>query len=101
MDIVGFKSQFTMLYGDNSQNYFLKTNMGIGINEETKLEGIHKNNFFATYVIGPFLVLNPLFTLNLLRLMGEKIPSLAYEKDILEAYHIRLLKFKEIQRNEK
>jgi len=73
----------------------------ITINEETKLEGIHKNNFFATYVIGPFLVLNPLFTLNLLRLMGEKIPSLAYEKDILEAYHIRLLKFKEIQRNEK
>lgn len=97
IEIVGFKSQFTMLYGNNEENYFIKTDMGIGINEQTKLEGIHKNNFFATYVIGPFLVLNPHFTLELLKLMGVNEPKLAFENEMLEAYDIRLKKFKTIE----
>ena len=45
IEIIGFKSQFTMLYGDNSKNYFMNTQMGIGINDTTKLEGIKENNF--------------------------------------------------------
>lgn len=97
IEIVGFKSQFTMLYGNNEENYFIKTDMGIGINEQTKLEGIHKNNFFATYVIGPFLVLNPHFTLELLKLMGVNEPKLAFKNEMLEAYDIRLKKFKTIE----
>lgn len=48
--IVGFKSQFTMMYGNNTDNYFLKVEKGIGINKESKLEGINKNNFFGTYL---------------------------------------------------
>ena len=96
IEIVGFKSQFTMLYGNNEENYFIKADMGIGINEQTKLEGIHQNNFFATYVIGPFLILNPYFTLKLLNLMGEKEPKLAFENEVIEAYNIRLKKFKTI-----
>ena len=44
--IVGFKSQFTMMYGNNTDNYFLKVEKGIGINKESKLEGINKNNLF-------------------------------------------------------
>lgn len=60
--IVGFKSQFTMMYGNNTDNYFLKVEKGIGINKESKLEGINKNNFFGTYLTGPILILNPLFT---------------------------------------
>lgn len=97
IEILGFKSQFTMLYGNNEKNYFIETNMGIGINEQTKLEGIHQNNFFATYVIGPFLVLNPYFTLELLKLMGVENPKLAFESEVLEAYNIRLKKFKTIE----
>ena len=97
IEILGFKSQFTMLYGNNEDNYFIKTRMGIGINEKTKLEGIHQNNFFATYVIGPFLVLNPYYTLELLKLMKVEEPKLAYEKEMIEAYNIRLKKFKEIE----
>lgn len=97
LEIVGFKSQFTMLYGNNEQEYFMKVKMGIGINKESKLEGIHKNNFFATYVIGPFLILNPLFTQKLIKLMGIENPTLAFEKEILEAYQIRLEKFKTIE----
>ena len=97
IEILGFKSQFTMLYGNNEENYFIKTDMGIGINEQTKLEGIHQNNFFATYIIGPILVLNPYFTLELLKLMGVENPKLAFEKEVIEAYNIRLKKFKELQ----
>ena len=94
IEILGFKSQFTMLYGNNESDYFIKADMGIGINESTKLEGIHKNNFFATYIIGPFLVLNPHFMVELLKIMGVEDPKLAYENEIFEAYNIRLQKFK-------
>lgn len=97
IEILGFKSQFTMLYGNNEENYFIKADMGIGINEQTKLEGIHQNNFFATYIIGPLLVLNPYFTLELLKLMGVEEPKLAFEKEVIEAYNIRLKKFKIIE----
>ena len=96
IEIVGFKSQFTMLYGNNEQNYFMTADMGIGINESTKLEGIHQNNFFATYVIGPFLILNPMFTLELMKLMNIEVPKLAFENEITEAYNVRLAKFHEL-----
>ena len=96
-EILGFRGQFTMLYGNNENNYFAKAEMGIGINEQTKLEGIHKNNFLATYIIGPILILNPYFTLKLLKMMGVENPKLAFEKEVIEAYNIRLKKFKELQ----
>lgn len=96
IELVGFKSQFTMLYGYNENNYFATVDMGIGINEKSKLEGIKKNNFIATYVIGPILILNPLFTKELFKLMGVETPKLAFEKEVLEAYEIRLNKFRNI-----
>lgn len=97
IEILGFKSQFTMLYGDNTNNYFSKVKIGIGINKETKLEGIHQNNFLATYVIGPLLILNPYFTLKLMSLMGVEEPKLAFEQDVIEAYKVRLDKFRTIK----
>ena len=36
------------------------------LNEESTLEGIQKNNFIATYVIVPILILNPKFTKKIL-----------------------------------
>lgn len=101
IDVLGFKSQFTMLYGDNEQTPLFTTDMGIGINKESRLEGIHKNNFFATYLIGPFLILNPLFTSQLMKLMGVEETKLAFEEDILAAYNTRLKKFKELADNSK
>lgn len=94
IEIVGFKSQFTMLYGNNEQNYFIKVKMGIGIHPESQLEGIHQNNFFATYLSGPFLILNPLFTQKLLQMMQVENPTLAFEENMLKAYQVRLDKFK-------
>ena len=73
IEIIGFKSQFTMLYGDNS-----------------------KNNFFGTYVIGPLLILNPLFTERLLKTMGVEKPEIAFKQDVIAAYEERLRKYKEL-----
>ncbi len=96
IEIVGFKSQFTMLYGDNDKNYFINTKMGIGINNTTIFEGIKQNNFFGTYVIGPLLILNPLFTEKLLKTMGVETPKIAFKEDVIAAYEERLRKYKEL-----
>ena len=96
IDIVGFKSQFTFAYGNNEEDYFAKVEKGIGLNKESKLEGIMKNNFIGTYLIGPILILNPLFTKKLLEKMGVKEKSLAFEEDLKEAYNQRLEEFKKL-----
>lgn len=94
IDIVGFKATFSFTYGENENNYFIKVDKGIGINKQSKLEGIRKNNFIGTYLIGPILITNPLFTKNLIKLMGKTNPKLAFEEEILDAYQERLLEFK-------
>lgn len=95
IEIVGFKSQFTMMYGDNSSNYFLEVEKGIGINKESKLEGIKKNNFIGTYLIGPLLILNPLFTEKLLQVMGTK-EEIALKEETIAAYNERLKELKKL-----
>ena len=94
IEIVGFKSQFTMAYGDNENNYFVKAEKGIGLNKESKLEGIKQNNFIGTYLIGPILILNPLFTKKLIQMLGVEKPTIAFEKETMDAYEQRLEEFK-------
>lgn len=96
IDIVGFKSQFTFAYGNNEENYFAKVEKGIGLNKESKLEGIMKNNFIGTYLIGPILILNPLFTEKLLKKMKIDKKSLAFEEDLKDAYSQRLEEFEKL-----
>ena len=94
IEIVGFKSQFTMAYGDNENNYFVEAEKGIGLNKESKLEGIKQNNFIGTYLIGPILILNPLFTKKLIQMLGVEKPTIAFEKETMDAYEKRLEEFK-------
>lgn len=93
IEIIGFKSQFTELYGDNTKNYFMQLESGMGINTETNLEGIKKNNFIGTYVIGPILILNPLFTKKVLKMMGIENQEIALEKETMAAYEENLKQF--------
>ena len=95
IEIVGFKSQFTMMYGDNANLYFIEVEKGIGINKESKLEGIQKNNFIGTYVLGPILILNPLFTKKIIEKMGIE-PKIALEEDVMAAYNARLKELKRL-----
>ena len=88
--LVGFKSQFTLLYGDNSKEYFAEVEKGIGLNKQSKLEGLRRNNFIGTYLIGPILVLNPDFTLKFEEMIGVKEPKLAFEDEVRKCYEIRL-----------
>ena len=44
IEVVGFQSQFTDIYGDNKENHFLELEVGMGIGENSKFEGIRKNN---------------------------------------------------------
>ena len=97
IEIVGFKSQFTMMYGDNSSSYFLQVEKGIGINEESKLEGIKKNNFIGTYLLGPILIENPLFTEKVLQAIGAKT-DIALKEDMLAAYEARLNELKKLRK---
>ncbi len=96
--MVGFKNQFTKSYGEIENNYFIQTTMGEGLNETTKLEGIKINNFIGTYLLGPILILNPLFTKYLLEKMGVENPKLAYEKEIMESYNQRLKEFENLSK---
>lgn len=94
IEIVGFKSQFAMSYGDNSNNYAFKVVRGSGINEQSMYEGIRINNFIGTYVLGPILVLNPYFTKYLLQILGIKDVKLEYEEEAIDCYEKRLQELK-------
>ncbi len=95
IEIVGFKSQFTMMYGDNSSSYFVEVEKGIGINKESKFEGIQKNNFIGTYILGPILILNPLFTKKLINKMGAEA-AIALEEETMTAYEARLKELRKL-----
>lgn len=88
MKLIGHRSQFSFTYGD-IDNPFMKVIKGIGMDKENMIEGINKNNFFATYSLGPFLVVNPLFSKYILNIMGISTP-LVFEDEALEAYEFRL-----------
>lgn len=85
MKITGFKNLLSHSYGENPYP-FLKMLKGIGMNKDVKTEGVHKNNFFATYHTGPLLPLNPDFTEYLVKLCDKSIvlEELTFEKKAKE-----------------
>lgn len=93
--VMGFKSQFTMAYPEGDVEGLFQVEKGVGLNPKCKFEGVRKNNFFGTYLIGPALLLNPPFTRHLLSCMGVEDPSLAFEEEMLAAYEKRLKDFRE------
>lgn len=91
MDIIGVKSQFSQIYGLD-QDHFLTMVKGLGDNLRSKYEGVHRNNFYGTFSLGPFLVNNPDFTKHLLNLLGEK-EELVFEEDLYAASRERFKKY--------
>ena len=92
MTITGFKSQFSMIYGDNSAEPFIYVDRGIGINKNSKLEGFRRNNFFGTHILGPILPLNPHFCEYLISLAGESATA-AFKEEAMDAYNQRVKEF--------
>ncbi|MBQ0042556.1 MAG: DUF1727 domain-containing protein [Lachnospiraceae bacterium] len=97
IEIVGYKNQFTHSYGDNSSEFFFDVTKGDGLNRENAKEGVRKNNFVGTYLLGPILIQNPHLTEYVLKLIGVDNPKLAFEKTIVAAYDRRLAEYKEIE----
>ena len=87
--VIGFRSQFSMMQGDNSSCYFGRNQRAMGMNPSTDLEGIRRKNFFGTNVQGPILALNPLFCEHLIRLAGGNAVA-AHKEAAMKAYEIRL-----------
>jgi len=95
MKLVGFKAQFSQLYGDNSDYAFAKVTRGCGINPDSKLEGVRIKNFFATSIVGPLFLMNPLIVKYFMRLLGIEEPKLAHEDVIMSAFDARLRQFED------
>lgn len=96
IDIAGFKAQFTTAHADEDylkKISFVTVQRGYGFDKKNSFEGIHKNNFFGTYLLGPLLILNPDFTKYLLSLLGIENPALPFEDDVYKAYQLRLAEF--------
>ena len=92
--IVGFKSLFGFAYGDNTECSLFDTERGDGLNKECKGEGIRINNFFATHITGPLLVLNPSFTKWYIKnMLGVVDAKLAFEDAAMDAYNLRVKEY--------
>lgn len=98
IDVIGFRSQFGFIYGDNSACAFGENTRSIGINPDTKLEGMRRKNLICTSAIGPLLPLNPLFTEYLCKLAGADVTA-AHREAAMEAYQNRLAEFKDPKLN--
>lgn len=97
IDIVGFKSQFTHAYGDDAAGLF-QTVRGVGRNPRSTVEGIRKNNFMASYVLGPLIIMNPPFAKYIMGLLGASEHPLAFEAAAMDSYTLRLAEFSDPRR---
>ncbi|MDR1299361.1 MAG: hypothetical protein LBJ84_03830 [Oscillospiraceae bacterium] len=99
MEIVGFASRFSHLYDADSgvgvgAGAMFQTVKGAGRSPGDSREGLRRENFMATYILGPLLILNPPFTRRLLNEMGAPGAAPPFEYAAMEAYEARLREFK-------
>lgn len=95
--ITAFNSRFSNVFpGDNVQG-FAKCIRGRGLNAQCAYEGVIKNNFIGTYLLGPLLVQNPLFMHRLMQDLGLKDEP-AFFSAGMEAYSKRLAEFEDPRR---
>lgn len=92
MTITGFRSQFSMIYGDNTNCGFVQVDRGIGINKNSSIEGFRLKNFFGTQILGPIIPLNPEFCEYLISLTGVKATA-AFKEEAMSAYNQRVKEF--------
>lgn len=92
--VVGYTSRFTDSFYLEGAEALFTAQKGYGMNEQEAREGIRKNNFFGTHLLGPILIQNPDFTVELEKLLGVERPALPWEREVREAYEVRLAEFR-------
>ncbi len=95
LEVVGFKSQFTTVHPIEELPVWMCMVRGIGFNKDNGFEGIKKNNFYGTHCLGPFLILNPIFTKQLFKSLGYGEDKIPFEDDLMAAYVQRVKEFKD------
>ena len=93
-EIVGYTSRLSHAYDIIESDAFINVTKVYGSFIDAKTEGVRKNNLYGTYLLGPFLIQNPLFTKYLMKQLGVENPQLAFEEDIMKAYDVRVNEFK-------
>lgn len=87
-EIIGFVNRYTMMK-DIKEPQLFKVSNGIGSDKKNHMEGIHINNFYGTYLLGPILVRNPYFTEYFIKALldSKNIPYKYYSDNYeLKAY---------------
>jgi len=97
--IIGHKTQFGMLYGNNQDNYFAKVEKGIGLNKNSKLEGFKYKNLIATQIVGPLLLLNPIFTKQYLQELAHREVELPFEATMLKVYQRQIKEYQKVRKD--
>ena len=93
MTILGHKAVFSFSFGETEGHEAFRSVKGCGNNKESILEGWRENNLFATYLLGPLLVMNPEFTRYLIGKMGIAKPQAAFAEAAKTCFDIRLAEF--------
>lgn len=95
LEIVGYKNQLSHSYlqeGQRMNDCFLHMERGSGLHPDSRQEGFRRNSFFATYLLGPILPLNPGFAERILEHMtSTAVPTFPFE---WEAYQSRLEEYR-------
>ena len=95
--LTAFTSRFSCAWPGEGLEPFAELVRGIGINPDANFEGVRKNNFIGTYMLGPVLALNPGWTRVLLRAMGSDAEP-AFLEAAEKAYETRLKEFEDTRR---
>lgn len=93
MILLGYISRFSETYGVTEAQAMCRVQIGSGVNQETKLEGIRQGRVIATYLLGPLLVANPDFAKWLLEQLGVESPVLPFEEALYQSYEVRRKEF--------
>ena len=94
LEIVGFKNQLSHSYG-TVDTPFLEMELGTGLNPDSRQEGFARGGFFATYLLGPLLALNPDFAADLLQKLAPEA-TFAPPSFARQAYEARVAEFRRL-----
>ena len=97
IELTAFNSRFSHSIPGAGLAGFAKVSRGIGLDPDCAYEGYRVKNFIGTYLLGPLLVLNPLFTQRLLNTLGSDVQPVCFT-EALQAYEARLTEFRDSHR---
>lgn len=89
-EFVAFKSQFTMASPEEGALGLFPVKKGVGLEKGCAFEGLKKNRFYGTYLLGPVLLMIPDFTRTLLADLGLPDAPLAFQEELEQSLAARV-----------